>query len=63
MRHEPRATLALEWTWSKALAALAQNVANPEKFSQAFTLQAHPKGDDSELSFDVTGTISVTFVP
>ena len=55
-----------EWTsgsQSFNLANLAQNAANPEKFSQAFTLQAHPQGDDSEVSFDVTGTISVTFVP
>jgi len=55
-----------EWTsgsQSINLATLAQNAANPDKFSQAFTLQAHPKGDDSEVSFDVTGTISVTFVP
>ena len=55
-----------EWTsgsQSFNLATLAQNVANPEKFSQAFTLKAHPQGDDSEVSFDVTGTISVTFVP
>lgn len=55
-----------EWTsgsQSFNLATLAQNAADPDKFSQAFTLQAHPKGNDSEVSFDVTGTISVTFVP
>lgn len=55
-----------EWTSGSAsfnLATLAQNAANPEKFSQAFTIQAHPQGDDSEVSFDVMGTIAVTFVP
>ena len=55
-----------EWTsgsQSFNLTTLAQNAPDPEKFSQAFTLQAHPKGDDSEVSFNVTGTISVTFVP
>jgi len=55
-----------EWTsgsQSFNLATLAQNVVNPEKFSQSFALKAHPQGDDSEVSFDVTGTINVTFVP
>jgi hypothetical protein len=55
-----------EWTsGSKSfnLTSLAQNAADPENFSHSFTLQARPKGDDSEVSFDVTGTISVTFVP
>jgi hypothetical protein len=55
-----------EWTsgsQSFNLTTLAQNAANPEKFSQSFTIQAHPQGDDSEVSFNVTGTLSVTFVP
>lgn len=55
-----------EWTSGSTsfnLATLAKNAANPEKFSQAFTIQAHPQGDDSEVSFDVKGTVSVTFVP
>ena len=55
-----------EWTsgsQSFNLTTLAQNAPDPEKFSQAFTLQAHPEGTYSEVSFNVTGTISVTFVP
>jgi hypothetical protein len=55
-----------EWTSGSTsinLATLAQNAADPENFSQAFTIKARPKGDDSEVSFDVTGSISVTFVP
>jgi hypothetical protein len=55
-----------DWTSSSKsfnLDTLAQNAPNPESFSQSFTIQARPKGDDSEVSFDVTGTVSVTFVP
>jgi hypothetical protein len=55
-----------EWTsgsTSLNLATLAKNAADPEKFSQSFKIQARPKGDDSEVAFDVTGTVSVTFVP
>ena len=55
-----------EWTsGSKSfnLTTLAQNAADPDAFSQSFTIEAHPQGDDSEVSFNVTGTISVTFVP
>jgi hypothetical protein len=37
-------------------------VNDPENFTKSFTLKAYPKGDDSEVSFDVTGTYSVSYV-
>jgi hypothetical protein len=55
-----------EWTsGSKSfdLKAISENVSNIEDFTQTFTVQARPKGDDSEVSFDVTGTFRVQYVP
>jgi len=55
-----------EWTsGSKSfdLKAISENVSNIEDFTQSFTIQARPKGDDSEVSFDVTGTFRVQYVP
>jgi len=55
-----------EWTSGSAsfdLEALAENAANPEDFTQSFKIQARPKGDDSEVKFDVMGTFRVRYVP
>jgi hypothetical protein len=41
----------------------APDVDNPEGFAKSFTLKAYPKGDDSDVAFDVTGTYSVAYVP
>lgn len=41
----------------------APDVTDPESFTKSFTLKAYPKGDDSDVSFDVTGTYSVAYVP
>ena len=38
----------------------APDVSDPESFTKSFTLKAYPKGDDSDVSFDVTGTYSVS---
>ena len=45
------------------LEALAQNAANPDNFTQPFTLQVRPHGDDSEVAFDLTGSFHVTYAP
>jgi hypothetical protein len=55
-----------EWTSGSEsfdLKAIADNVANIEDFTRPFTIKARPKGDDSEVSFDVTGTFRVQYVP
>jgi hypothetical protein len=55
-----------EWTsGSKSfdLKAIGENMPDIEDFTQSFTIQARPKGDDSEVSFDVTGTFRVRYVP
>ncbi len=41
----------------------APDVSNPESFTKSFTLKAYPKGDDSDVSFNVTGNYKVSFVP
>jgi hypothetical protein len=51
-----------EWTSgakSFDLLSAAQSASNSENFTQSFTIQARPQGDDSEVAFDVTGTFRV----
>ncbi len=52
-----------EWTTAKDSFDAGPNVnaADPENFTKPFTMSAFPQGDDSEVSFKVTGTYSVSF--
>ncbi len=52
-----------EWTTAKNSFDVGPNVsaADPENFTKSFTMSAFPQGDDSEVSFKVTGTYSVSF--
>lgn len=52
-----------EWTTAKNSFDVGPNVnaADPENFTKAFTMSAFPQGDDSEVSFKVSGTYSVSF--
>jgi hypothetical protein len=52
-----------EWTTAKGSFDVGPNVdaPNPESFTKTFSVAAVPQGDDSEVSFKVTGSYSVSF--